>query len=153
MADFPNIAQAYRVLSITSMRCPLHSRSSWRDAVIYYAWRRAASSTSTPVNDFLHRPKKSLGLTGAMNLMHSASGYMCRWRQRNSEGGGQVLPVEKKWVMSITQNTACLVAELLSFLLGKAQIKKKKMRKKKKKKHKICLPVLWWMLVCAFDNF
>lgn len=110
-------------LYIINIRCPLPSRSLWWGAVIYYVWSQAASSTSTPVNDFLHRPEW-LGTTIAVNLIHSAAGYMCRWRQRNSEGGGQVPPVEKKWVTSITQNTACLVAELLPCLLRKMQMEK-----------------------------
>ncbi len=94
-------------LYIINRRCPLPCRSSWWGAVIYYVWSQAALSTSTPLNDFLHRPEW-LGTTVAMNLIHSAAGYTCRWRQRNSEGGGQVPPVEKKWVTSITQNTAYL---------------------------------------------
>lgn len=111
------------VLYIMNMRCPLHPRSLWWGAVIYYVWSQSASSTSIPVNDFLHRPEW-LVTTVAINLVHSAAGYMCRWRRRNSEGGGQVPLVEKQWVTSITQNTACLVAELLSCLLRKMQIKK-----------------------------
>ena len=146
MAVYCNCQNNYILLNFTEGYYYKHSiiyhqyelsRSLWWGAVIYYVWSQAASSTSTPVNDFLHRPEW-LGTTVAMNLIHSAAGYMCRWRRRNSEGGGQVPPVEKKWVMSITQNTACLVAELLPCLLRKTQMKKRY----------FCL--LWWMLPCAF---
>lgn len=114
------------------MRC--HSTSLCWGAVIYYICSQAASSTSTPVNDFLHQ--STIPPCNHSDKFYIFSGRlycMCRWRQRNSEGGGQAPPVEKKWVMSITQNTSCLVAELLSCL------REMQMRKI------ISLPVVWWM--------
>ncbi len=124
---YPSTHKAYqdsftrRVSNIFNMRCPLHFSSLWWSAVIYYVCSQAASSISTPVNDFLHQPKW-LCTTAPMNLIHWAAGYVCRWRQ-NSEDGGQVAPLEKKWVTAITQNTACLVAELLTVYQGKCRWK------------------------------